>query len=203
VVLGHPTLGAALQAFTTCVGLNVVLPILGVSNDQSLSLATLGTAAALPLTVWLSNTPGKRLPATLAALLVPGALSLATVRHSIPAAPLRLARAGIGTVMHGWELQDATQRFEVPPAQLVCFTSIWAPRGLKDALYHVWTKNGRVVDRVALVVRGGDANGFRTWSVKQHLGAQPAGVWTCTVETAAGQRLGHTRVEIAAPEVPP
>jgi hypothetical protein len=197
-ILAHPTVGAVLQAFATCIGLNVVLPILGLGNDESLSLATLGTAAAVPVTVWLGNTPNKRLRATLAALLVPGALSMSVIRHSIPAAPMRLARAGIGTVMRGWELQDATTRFEVPPAQLVCFTSVWAPRGLKDALYHVWTKDGRVVDRVALIVRGGDASGFRTWSIKQQLGKRPGGTWTCTVETAAGQRLGSTRAEVAA-----
>ena len=55
-----------------------------------------------------------------------------------------------------------------------------------------------MVDRIALKVRGGRQQGFRTYSKKSKLGKgeRYAGLWSCAVETASGQRLGVVRVQV-------
>jgi hypothetical protein len=134
-------------------------------------------------------------------------LFIPAVRRLVPAAPMRLVEGSLGTQFEEMTLADPATELRGAPAQLVCFTSLWAPRGVRDALVHVWIKDGVEVDRIPLEIRGGRASGFRTWSVKQNLGAGPFGTWTCSVETASGQYLGERSVLLSpapiAPEVPP
>jgi hypothetical protein len=202
-VMARPIAGAALQAFATFAGLNVVLPILGMSNAEGLEIAALATTLAIPASVWLTVQGPRRLHtfllAVLVAMLVPASLTVGAIRSLVPAAPLQLVRADIGTTMRGLELVDPTEIFATTPPRLVCATTIGAPRGLNDELFHVWSKDGVQLDRIALSIRGSEAAGFRTWSNKQNLGAEPAGLWTCTVETGSGQSLGRVQVTIAAP----
>jgi hypothetical protein len=69
---------------------------------------------------------------------------------------------------------------------------------VRERLLHVWRKDGHVVDRIELEIRGGREQGFRTYSVKRNFGDQPQGEWSCAVETALGQFLGEQRVVIEA-----
>ncbi len=204
-VLRRPVLGACLQGFATFAGLNALLPVLGVSNSRSLLCSAAAAALVLPLLALAVAPPKQRrglLPrigvVTLAALL----LAVPAVRRAVPAAPLRLVEGGLGTSITGMRLDDPTERLDTVPESLACYTVIWAPRGLRDALFHVWRKNGRPVDAIPLEVRGGREAGFRTWSKKQHLGPSPGGTWTCSVETASGQVLGERRVLVLAPQAP-
>jgi hypothetical protein len=153
----------------------------------------------------VQSAPGARrrllmtvVPASLA-LGLASALPLA--RRVIPAAPLRLVQAAIGTEVRDWTLLDPTRRFIGVPAKLACLSLVWAPRGVRDALVHVWIKDGVEMDRIPLAIRGGGAWGFSTWSIKHNLGASPTGRWTCSVETTSGQVLGEeTAVVEAAPK---
>lgn len=194
-VIGQPVAGAALHALATFAGLNVVLPILGLSNGEGLAAAALGTGLALPVIVTLSSAPARRvhrlLLAAAVSLTVPVLLMSGVVRAVVPAAPLRLGHAAMGTTMEGMTLVDPTHAFVTVPSHLVCATTIVAPRGLRDALFHVWSRNGVELDRIALRIRGNDEAGFRTWSVKQHLGATAHGTWRCAVVTESGQSLGQ------------
>jgi hypothetical protein len=196
----RPAVGAV-AGLATFAGLNAMLPILGASNLAGLALAAGAVVVGAPIAAAVAARPGARRRsaalAALAALALPAALAAGAVRL-VPAAPLRLVEASVGTRRAGLAVDDPGDRF-VAPAQLVCATTIWAPRGLSDALVHVWEKDGEVVDRIPLEVRGGREAGFRTFSAKRHLGAAPAGRWTCAVETAAGQRLGEREVTVEAP----
>ena len=207
-VLLHPVAAVMLQALATFAGLNAVLPILGMSNTASLFAAAFATVLGLPLVAGSAATKGERRRAAAWGLAVglvfPVLLSLRPVRQLVPAAPLKLVDLGIGSDVVDHELWGRGERFQ-EPAQLVCWSAISAPRGLNDAIVHVWRRDYREVDRIAVTVRGGNEAGFRTYSVKRHLGARPEGFWSCGVETASGQSLGEKFVTVdpAPPEEKP
>jgi hypothetical protein len=186
----------ALQAFAAFVGLDMVLPVFGLSNTTSLVVAAAVTAIAVPLLVLLElrprTWPRRLLVVPAAAVVVIGARLAAP---GVPPAPLELVHVGIGTGIESRELIGEA-RVLAGARELVCHSSIKAPLGLKDALLHVWKKDGRRLDAIAVEVSGGREAGFRTWSKKRSLGAHPEGVWTCSVETASGQVLGRVRAEL-------
>jgi hypothetical protein len=197
VILKRPLTGLALQAIASFCALNAVLPILGLSNRVALWAAALATALSLPL-VAAAVAQERRLRAALQAaamgVLVPLAL-LAGAQRAIPAAPLRLVSMEMGTTLEGYQVSAPVHELAEAPAQLVCVTGVWAPRGLRDELFHVWARDGQVTDRVALAVEGGRANGYHTYSIKKHL--EPSrGLWTCTVQTGSGQVLGEQAVAV-------
>ena len=195
-IVHRPLAGALLQAVATLAGLGVVLPMLGLANGVSLTVAAAITGAVLPCTVLTSHEPRRMLYLLAAGGVAVGLVALESsgwLGAVMPAAPLRMSAAAIGTEVVNMELRDATTEFALPPARLACFTRIWAPRGVQDALYHVWQHNGREVDRIALPVHGGREQGFRTWSVKQHLGP---GAWVCLTVTQSNQILGRAAVLI-------
>lgn len=198
-ILVRPIFGLPLQAFSSFAGLNVALPVLGLSNRVSLWAAALGTALTMPLVAVLTSPTALRrriaLGAVLAALLAPASLLVGSARI-LPAVPLRLLEATLGARSgDGTEVEE--QEIVRSPSSLVCLTTVWAPRGLRDALVHVWRKDGRVVDRIPVTVEGGQETGFHTWTVKRQLGARPAGRWSCTTETSAGQILGARTLDVA------
>jgi len=207
-VARRPVAGALLRAIATFAGVNALLPILGFSNRTSLTAASIASSVLWALGALVQCEPAARrrvlvtvVPASLALGLM-SALPLA--RRAIPAAPLRLMQAAIGTEVRDWTLLDPTRRFSGAPSKLACFSLVWAPRGVRDALVHVWTKDGHEMDRIPLNIRGGGAYGFSTWSIKHNLGASPAGRWTCSVETTSGQVLGsESAVVEAAPKLEP
>jgi len=61
----------------------------------------------------------------------------------------------------------------------------------------VWTRNGAVVARIPLSpVRGGRADGFRTWSRRTGLRPPLAGRYRVDVVTASGQLIGRLRFTV-------
>jgi hypothetical protein len=192
--------GLLYPAFASFAVLNAVLPGLGASNTQSLWLAAAAAGLALPILAVADRLHGRspRRAIVLAAALglpIPLLLALGGARW-VPAAPMALVRAEVGTRMSGRELADPTEHFDRRPAQLVCATAIWAPLGVREQLLHVWRHDGDVVDRIPLEIRGGREEGFRTWSIKRRFGADADGMWTCSVETATGQLLGERSVTV-------
>src|SRR5690606_13495164 len=112
---------------------------------------------------------------------------------------LKLEAAGIGRDVVERELVEPLKAVEGVPEVIYCWTAIVAPRGLKDELFHVWRKDGVVVDRVKLTVSGGRERGFRTWAKKTRFTKAPYGTWSCSVETAAGQLLGRRSIVLREP----
>lgn len=192
----YQPVGIFLQAACAFAGLNVALPLFGVSNTQSLWIAVLAGAALIPVAVGLRPRVAKEqrgkhaLAATgLVALFLPF-LAWLGIAHVVPPAPLELVRGTFGTGVEHFVVSGESDHFRNPKV-LACFTAIDAPRGLKDKLLHVWEHDGVVVDRIPLDIRGvGNDKGFRTWSKKQNLGRNPKGQWRCRIETSSGQVLG-------------
>jgi Family of unknown function (DUF5924)/Protein of unknown function (DUF2914) len=188
--LRHSVAGAALQGLATFAGLDCVLPLLGLSNQLSLLAATIWTALGLPLVALARG--GRRGPPLLVALALLIAY-LAGAARFVPPAPLRFVEGEMGTRVNERRVVDAAASFAKPPEQLVCFTAIAAPRGLRDRLRHVWRQNGVLRGEVPLEIRGGRPQGFRTWST--HRGITP-GRWSCSIETQSGQLLGRLVVYV-------
>lgn len=195
-ILHRPLAGALLQAVASFAGLGVVLPMVGLANGVSLAVATGITGLALPFTV-LASPPQERsinlVAAGAVAVLLVALQAQGWIGRIIPAAPLRMSAAAIGTTVRNMELRDPTREFAQAPSQLACFTRIWAPRGVRDALFHVWQHNGWEVDRIGLPVHGGREDGFRTWSIKQHIAP---GRWVCLTVTESNQVLGRAEALI-------
>lgn len=200
-ILQRPVTGALLQAYAAFVGLNVSLQMMGVAPLAAMVGAATAAALGAPLLTWLETRgdPGARRKIALAAAaaaLVPALALIPWVRAAVPPAPLALQDVKIGTRIAGKAVADPTEHLARRPAQLVCGSAVWGPRALQGDLVHVWSHDGTEVDRIPLKVRGGRAEGFRTWSKKRNLGATGTGEWTCAVENLAGQVLGTARVRI-------
>ena len=187
-----------LPVMASFVALTAVLPGLGLSIEQSLWLASAIAGAGTVLTAALGVAAAQRravlVAAVVAALVVPLALHLGAARV-VPAAPLRLVEAAIGTRREGKWVGGVATRFESAPERLVCATAIFSPVGVRDRLFHLWHKDGVQRARIALEFRGGRGQGFRTQSRIQ-LGPHERGTYRCTVVTAAGQLLGSTEVHV-------
>jgi hypothetical protein len=194
-LLRRPLAGAGLQAVAGFAGLDAMLPVLGLSTRASLWIAAGTVAAGLPLSALAARHFRQARAAVAVGALLAAALALGGAR-AVPPAPLRFVAGGLGTEVRERELVDPSLEFEAVPAQLVCLTSIAAPRGLRDRLRHVWTQDGVRRGEAWLEVRGGRSRGFRTWSYRHGLAP---GRWTCTVETEAGQELGRVSARIALP----
>jgi hypothetical protein len=198
-LLDRPPAGAVLQAIAAFAGLDCVLPVLGLSNRLSLAAAALTAAIGLPFAAAIAAPHRSRLMPTLLAAAVGALLPIALLAGGarvVPPAPLRLAHGALGTKIAERTVLDPTTELQTVPDQLVCFTAIDAPRGLRDKLRHVWHKDKTKVSTLQLEVRGGRSEGFRTWSYKHNLSA---GTWSCTVETESGQLLGRLTIHINLP----
>ena len=76
------------------------------------------------------------------------------------------------------------------------YTSIHAPRGLNERIYHVWQLNGQQIDKVALDINGGREAGYRAWSHKVNFPENSVGRWQIRVVTEANQVIGVLRFRV-------
>jgi hypothetical protein len=194
-VLVRPLWGSLLLAFASFCGWNVALPMLGMPHRSSLWLSSLVVGLGIPLVNFASGVSGTRRSWSIAiGLGLPVLLLLGGVA-AIPPAPLRVVQARLGTGISEREPTGVQSEFPVAPRELVCWTAIRAPRGLKDALLHVWSRDGTQLRAVAVEVRGGRRAGFRTWSRQRVLAAEP-GRYRCDVITTLGQSLGGVSADV-------
>lgn len=194
-VLLHPLLGSLLLAFASFVGWNAALPMVGVPHHVSIWASALVVGLGIPLLNVLNHAarPWRKWSLVVGAgvplLLVLGGVS------AVPPAPLRLVRAAIGTGVVAREPVGVADHF-AGVSELVCFTAIRAPRGLKDGLMHVWTHEGSLLYALTVNVEGGRRAGFRTWS-RARVSSSAPGRYRCDVITTLGQRLGGVSVDVA------
>lgn len=193
----------ALFAFGLFASLNVGLPLVTMRSAWALVLSAVLSQLALIPALRRGFTQSWRNAALLAAL---GGALTATVAWSlrgwIPPGPLNLSAATFARSVERLEPVEPVQRVSAADLQawggLTCFTAVSAPAGLREPIYHVWRKDGTPVTRIALSpIRGGRPGGFRTYSQRSDLGADPAGRWTVDVLTAQGQLIGRVRLVVS------
>jgi hypothetical protein len=194
-VLLSPLFGSLLLAFASFVGWNAALPMLGVPHRISVWLSAIVVGLGIPLVNVISGVVGPRRAWSIATGLGLPILLLLGGVAALPPAPLRVVQAKLGTAIVQREPVGVSTRFAGAPRELVCWTAIRAPRGLKDALFHVWSRDGIELQKVEVTVSGGRRAGFRTWSRQRLPHARP-GRYRCDVITTLGQSLGGTSAQV-------
>lgn len=197
----RPWAGYVLFAVSFFAALNVALPLVGVPPIWALEgSAVLSALALIPA---LRRVGG----GWKAAWIRSGCFVLLATglfwyfRAGIPPVPLHLARATAARTVEGMVPIGPFSSVSVAQVKewggMVAYTAVYAPTGLRQPIVHVWSKNGDPVTTIPLLpVRGGRAEGFRTYSRKSDLGADPVGHWTVDVVTASGQLIGRLRFTV-------
>jgi len=181
--------------------LNVALPLVGVPPFWPLLasawIAVVGVAPALKRS---RRWPWWRALGATAIAGVGVVLLALAGRAWIPPAPLSLSRATLARdVVDGEPVSPLGPKLGAEDLRgLVAFTAVYAPAGLRQPIAHVWRRDGRVVSVVPLSpVHGGRRDGFRTFSRKSVVPADPVGRWSVDVVTDSGQLIGRLRFRVS------
>jgi hypothetical protein len=180
--------------------LNVALPLVGVPPFRALLLSAWLAVVGLSPALKRSRRWSWRRTLGVTAVTGLGVALLASVgRAWIPPAPLFLARATLAREVVGGEpVAPLGPRLGIDDLRgLIAFTAVHAPAGLRQPIAHVWRREGRVVSVVPLSpVHGGRREGFRTFSRKTVVPADPWGRWSVDVVTDSGQLIGRLRFRV-------
>ncbi|MGV8843402.1 MAG: DUF5924 family protein [Pseudomonas sp.] len=123
------------------------------------------------------------------------------LRTWVPPATLWLTEVAVSTKMDDRNREPGPSIEQITVAQLrtqglFAYTSISAPRGLNERIYHVWQQPGETAERIALDIHGGRKEGYRAWTHKQNFPPNPLGRWFVRVVTEDGQLIGILRFEV-------
>ena len=174
--------------------------ILNLTTAESYKLA-LGAAVLLSIPSMAVSLPLKTwrgwlvLPLIVIALGATGWL----LRSWVPPATLWMTEVAVTTQVQSRTPGESIEQISVSQLRsqgLYAYTSINAPRGLNERIYHVWLLNGQEVDRIALDIHGGRKEGYRAWTHKMNFPPNPVGRWQVKVLTEDGQMLGVLRFKV-------
>jgi uncharacterized membrane protein YgcG len=189
--------------------LNVMLPLVGgLDHLSGLVIAACATPASVALLSFsikqVASPQGALLTVTLTGALL-GVVWFG--RALIPPAPLAMPETAVG---HGSESSYEC----LPPSKLVlrahqldklrCGSLLREPGGIKEPVIHVWTLDGREIDRVAptrLPCDGDDAV-FVSFITPGRIPTDPSGRWACTTLTEGGQLVGVRKFKVIAKDAP-
>ena len=174
--------------------------ILNLTTAESYKLA-LGAAVLLSIPSMAVSLPLKTwrgwliLPLIVLALGGTGWL----LRSWVPPATLWMTEVAVTTQLQDRTPGESIEQISVNQLRsngLYAYTSINAPRGLNERIYHVWKLNGQAVDRIALDIRGGRKEGYRAWTHKLNFPPNSVGRWQVQVLTEDGQMIGVLRFDV-------
>ncbi|MBS3805261.1 MAG: DUF2914 domain-containing protein [Oleiphilaceae bacterium] len=122
-------------------------------------------------------------------------------RYWVPPAGLWLERSAITMQIYSadklpGERLDVISHDDLHQKGLYAYGAIRAPLGLRETIYHVWLRNGEVVDRIALPIEGGREEGYRSWTHKLAFPEDARGAWKVQMLTETGQMIGVLRFEV-------
>ena len=190
------------HAFTLFAVLLVVLPlILLINTEQSLQLALIIALLFSIPSLWdvTPDTSRWRMPVRVLLLVALGGV-LWLSRVLIPPAALELNDIRVSQQLDrdlrepGPALQTLTES-ALRDAGIYAWTSIKAPRGLRENIHHVWMFEGQEVDRITLDIEGYES-GYRAWTHKLNFFDDVTGNWQVRVVTDSGQLVGLVRFRV-------
>ncbi len=199
----------ALHTLTLFAALLTALPIiLHLTTTQSYKLA-LGIAMLLSFPSLASSFPINTWRRGVALVLITLAAGSAgwMLRSWVPPATLWLTEVAVSTTFDNKTRTPGDTIRQISASQLrreglYAYTSINAPRGLEERIYHVWRRDGEEVDRIALDIHGGRKEGYRAWTHKRNFPPEVAGRWQVRVLTEDGQMIGVLRFEVTDSDQP-
>lgn len=199
----------ALHTLTLFAALLTALPIIvHLTTAESYKLS-LGIAMLLSFPSLISSFPvnsWKRGVGVVVTILVIGGAGW-LLRSWVPPATLWLTEVAVSTEFDNKNRTPGDTVSQVSASQvrssgLYAYTSINAPRGLDERIYHVWRHNGKEVDRIALDIHGGRKEGYRAWTHKRNFPQNAVGDWQVRVLTEDGQMIGVLRFEVTEENQP-
>ena len=188
------------HAYCSLIAAVVVLPmVVHLSLERALPFALVCVAVWLVLTAPMAlrslRSIQTKIAWTLASLAVP--LVLWGLRAHVPPAGLAVTQAVITQSLEELQPGPAVKTLTIDElrAGIVAFVAIRAPSGVAQSVVFVWRYKGEI-ERITAEIRGGNDNGYRTYSRKQQFPAEAAGRWIVDVETPQGQLLKRMRFEV-------
>ncbi|MDH0749322.1 DUF2914 domain-containing protein [Pseudomonas sp. GD03842] len=199
----------ALHTLTLFAAMLTALPIiLHLTTAQSYKLA-LATAMLLSIPSLAMSFPVTSFKRGLGLMLLVATIGGAgwVLRSWVPPATLWMTEVAVSTQFDNQNRSPGESVQEIGVNQLrssglYAYTSINAPRGLDERIYHVWRHNGEEVDRIALDIHGGRKEGYRAWTHKQNFPPDVLGKWQVRVMTEDGQMIGVLRFEVTDTDQP-
>ena len=200
----------ALHTLTLFAALLTALPIiLHLTTAESYKLA-LGIAMLLSFPSLASSFPISTWRRGIALVLMTVAIGAAgwTLRSWVPPATLWMTEFAVSTSFDEQSRSPGDNIEQISANQLrsdglYAYTSINAPRGLDEQIYHVWLRDGTEVDRIAMSIHGGRKEGYRAWTHKQNFPPDIVGHWQVRVLTEDGQMIGVLRFDVTDTDQPP
>ena len=181
--------------------LNFGLPVIfGIRNIYSLYISiSLSVLLLAPLFVDYREIFRRSKAAVIVGMILISILAISLSKGFIPPVPLKLVTGTASTDIDRIK-KEPIKPFESRTSKgletIYCYTSIFAPMGIHETLWHVWKIDGLVIQKVRQEISGGRREGYRTWSKKTISGNNMKGRWTVDVETDGGQLIGRVRFEI-------
>jgi len=185
--------------------LNLMLPLVfGMRHFNALLIAAGATAPAVALLNFRVRSVVSAAGLTWTLAATAGLMRLAYWgRAFVPPAPLAMVE---GTVGHG---SFSSYECLPPPKsriradrleQLRCGSKLTEPGGPKDAVVHIWRKDGKTlaIANKPERMQGCDGDVARSLFPASAMPADPVGKWECRVETADGQLVGSMKFEVVA-----
>lgn len=201
-IAAKPGIAIAFHGFCTFVGGLVVLPMAAaLPLERALPLATVITGVWMILCVprMLSGLQSYRLRAIGLASLALALFAVWQLRSQIPPAGLSLRQSRITQSIDGLEPGEALRHIaaeELLEKGVIAFVRIRAPLGLSQDVFFEWWHRGERLDRIQESIQGGSKLGYRTFSRKVNIPADPRGKWRVDVLTPEGQLICRLRFDV-------
>jgi hypothetical protein len=209
-IVTRPWLYLLFHAFAIFCGTLTVAPILlHLTTWQTAAVASASIAVFSVASLWHLIDRGSLAQRL---LLILGACALGglawSARPWVPPATLWIEEAVVTNTVDPQRRTPGVVLQSVAPGHLhaeglYAWTSIHAPRGLHEQIWHRWLHDGREVDRIALDIVGGRAEGYRAWSYKRGFPREPRGAWEIEVVTDGGQLIGRFTFDVVGSLPPP
>ncbi|MBI5682489.1 MAG: DUF2914 domain-containing protein [Deltaproteobacteria bacterium] len=126
-------------------------------------------------------------------------LAVNLLKGFIPPVPLKLISGTASTDIDRVKKEPTSPFSSISSKGLetiYCYTSIFAPMGIKETLWHVWKKDDVFIQKVPQVITGGRKEGYRTWSKRTLARNDAKGTWIVDIETGGGQLVGRVRFKV-------
>ncbi|MBI5893511.1 MAG: DUF2914 domain-containing protein [Deltaproteobacteria bacterium] len=181
--------------------LNFSLPVIfGIRNIYSLYISiSLSVLFLAPLFVDYREIFRRSKAAVIIGMMLISILAISLSKGFIPPVPLKLVTGTASTDIDRLKkepIKPFSSRTSKGLETIYCYTSIFAPMGIHEIFWHVWKKDGVIMQKVPQELTGGRKEGFRTWSKRTAAGNDVKGKWTVDILTDGGQMIGRVRFTI-------